>query len=383
MWKDSVELKIIRLEGFPCSSTELACYLYYKDALHDQLIPINEEKSLMLSEEDVYRLEIANDNTQEAKTISFHMTLFKEDGVRWLPLFSQDQDYINEIPSDVSLPRVLVIFYKKRALSMVDEHNSNEDVEETEEIDEILNEEPLVSTVVSDEKLVQDYKIALEYERKLRDEQEKNIAKLSKELHESIKRSLIREDSLIQLITVKEDELLSAQSEISSLRSKIKKIELEKSQLTDVLESLKSEKECLNVEGLHKELEMFTHYFRDCEEITKIKAKLEAYENKDMASKEQENLISEVFKGRNVEIKRENEAVYSISTKRVVICVKEGFVFFRNLGGLQKFEDFFLSSPERSMTPSNKLHRRIGSDLKTIESESLITARKVKSKRKI
>ena len=372
MWKDSVELKVIRLEGFPCSSTELACYLYYNDALHDQLLPINEEKSLVLTEDGLYRLEINNQNNQEEKTVSFQMSLFKEDGVRWLPLFSSNQDFITEIPDDVNLPRILIIFYRKRMLSVIDEKSSGEEIAEPPPHESIfeLHDEPLVSAVIPDDKIIQDYKIALEYERKLRDDQEKNILRLSKELHDALERSQIREDSLLQLITVKEEELLSAQSEITSLRSKTRKAEIEKTQLSDMLESVKAERQCLNIEGLYKELEMFTHYFKDCEEIMKIKAKLEAFENKELAFQEQEKLVLEYMKGKNVDINKEIEPLYTIGQKKISITVRGGILFYRLLGPSIRFDEFFNASPERSMTPSTKIARRNGSDSKFLENDS-------------
>jgi adenylate kinase family enzyme len=380
MWKDSVELKVIRLEGFPCSSTELACYLYFNDALHDQLIPINEEKSLMVTEDGIYRLEICNQNTQEEKSVSFQMDLFTEDGVRWLPLFTHKQDFITEIPLDVNLPRILVIFYRKRLLTVIEEKNSTEEIPEPEVFNtqESLNEEPLVSALIPDEKLLQNYKIALEYERKLREDQEKNINKLSKELHDALERSQIREDSLLQLITVKEEELHTAQIEISNLRSKLRKIEFEKTQLNDIIESLKSERVCLNIEGLQKELAMFTCFFKDSDDISRLKAKLDVYENKEQVYKQQEELILDTFrsKGKNFEVKRENEVVYMIARKKISVYAIDNILFYRNLGPLQKFEDFFSTVNERSMTPSNKFHKRNGSDSKSLEIETKDTVTK-------
>ena len=373
MWKDSVELKVIRLEGFPCSSTELACYLYYNDALHDQLIPITEEKSLVISEEGTYRLEINNQNNQEERTVSFEMALFAEDGVRWLPLFSQSNDFISEIPEEVSLPRILVIFYKKRLLGGTEYKTSPEkppaESKATVSVYE-LNDEPLLSSIVPDEKVLQDYKVAIEFERTLRDEQEKNMARLSQELRDSLERSQTREDSLLQLVTIKEEELLAAQTEITTLRSRIRRLDIEKTQISDMFESVKAEKECLNIGALYKELEMFSHYFKDCEEIGKIKAKLEGYENKELGASEQEGMIFEAVKGKNVEVKKENDTVYSIGQKRVAITSKEGVLLFRTLGNLQRFEEMFQSSHERSMTPSTKFHRRVGSDARIMEHET-------------
>lgn len=374
MWKDSVELKVIRLEGFPCSSTELACYLYYNEALHDQLIPINEEKSLVISESGTYRLEINNQNNQEEKTVSFEKDLFKEDGVRWLPLFSQSQDFISEIPEEVNLPRVLVIFYRKRMIGTVKEKSSEEVEDENEK--ELETKENLQNPKgLPDDKLIQDYRAALEYERTLRDEQEKNMAKLSQELRESIERSQVREDSLLQLITVKEEELLSAQTEITTLRSKVRRLEIEKSQISDMFESVKSEQECLNIKGLKKELEMFTHYFKDCEDMNKIKSRLEILEEKEQEMLEQECLILEALKGKTVEIKKENDVVYTISQKRISITTKDEVVLFRTLGPLQRFEELLQKPSERSMTPTNKFHRRVGSEAKLLETDSNLSRR--------
>ncbi|OMJ75194.1 hypothetical protein SteCoe_25706 [Stentor coeruleus] len=369
MWKDSVEIKVIRLEGFPCSSTELALYLYADDVLHDQLLPITEEKSLILSQETIYKLEIINQTTQEEKSVSFKRDLFKEDGVHWLPLFSQSNDFLSELTEDVMLPRILLIFYRKKKLSPIEEHNS---IEETEAKEPEIVEKDQENEVKNfeDEKIIQDYKNALEYERKIRDEQEKNMKKMEKELKDTIERSLKREDSLLQLITVKEQELIDAQNEISKLRSQIRKLEYENAQVNDLLESYKSEKECLNYDGLRKELEVFTYYFRDCEEVSKIKAKLEAFESKEEALHEQEILLLDAIKGRGADIKKENEFVYSISGKRISITNCDGCLFYRNLGALQKLDDFFNTKQERSMTPTSKGLRRNVSDLKTLESES-------------
>lgn len=371
MWKDSVEVKVIRLEGFPCSSTELALYLYADDVLHDQLLPITEEKALVLSLDATYKLEIINQSTQEEKTVSFKSDLFKEDGVRWLPLFSQTNDYLSTLPEDVMLPRILLIFYRKSKLSSIEEHSS-EEILESEPLKSTyeINDEPLVARIVTDEKLLQDYKNALEFERKLRDEQEKNMKKMEKELKEALERSQKREDSLLQLINVKEEELIAAQSEIASLRAQIRRLEHENTQIMDLSESYKAEKECLNYEGLRKELEVFTHYFRDCEEVGQVKAKLEAFESKEQAALELERLVLDAIKGRSSDVKRGDEIIYVIGGKRISLTNHDGCLLYRTLGALQKFDDFFASGYERSMTPSSKLHRRNGSELKSLESES-------------
>jgi hypothetical protein len=360
MWKDSVEVKVIRLEGFSRSSAELSLYLYIDDVLHDQLLPITEEKSLLLSEEGVYRIEITNQDNSEEKTVSFKRELFIEDSVRWIPVFSQPQDFIAEIPENVHMPRILLLFYRKRALSLAHDPIIFEEPEEIPvangQIE--LNDEPLISRLSPDDKLVQDYKVALEFERKLRDEQEKNIEKLSKEIHEVIERSRKREDSLLQLISEKEKELQDAQNEIIGLRSKVRKTEIEKSNLEDVIESLKSEKECLNVDGLRREIEMFTNYFSDCDEITKLRAQIEAYEAKDQAVKEQEEILLEVLKGKKIEAKRENDPVFTVGGKKICLSIRDGSLLFRALGALQRFEELFQVKHERSMTPSNRPPKR-------------------------
>ncbi|OMJ67433.1 hypothetical protein SteCoe_35414 [Stentor coeruleus] len=371
MWKDSIEVKVIRLEGFPCSSTELALYLYADDALHDQLLPITEEKALVLSLDATYKLEIINQNTQEEKTISFKRDLFKEDGVRWLPLFSQSDDYISTLPEEVMLPRILLIFYSKTKLASIEEHSS-EEILESEPLKSTyeINDEPLVAKIVTDEKLLQDYKNALEFERKLRDEQEKNMKNMEKKLKDALERSQKREDSLLQLINSNEEELIAAQNEIASLRAKIRRLEHENTQYIDLAESYKAEKECLNYEGLRKELEVFTHYFRDCEEVKEFKAKLEAYENKEQEALELERLVLEGIKGRSNDVKKGDEIVYVIGGKRISLTNHDGCLLYRSLGTLQKFDDFFASGYERSMTPSSKINRRNGLELKSLESES-------------
>ena len=375
MWKDSIELKVIRLEGFPCSSAELALYVYFGDILHDQLLPITEEKSVVLTQDGVYRLEIINQNNQEEKSVSCDKKLFAEDGVRWVPLFSPNDDFLSQIPEEVPHPRILLIFYRKRMLNIKESEISIQSIEDpqVEEIYEI-NDEPLVSSVLTksnnDEKIVTDYKTALEYERRLRDEQEKNIKKLSSDLNDSLERSRIREDSLLSLVTAKEEELLSAQSEIASLRAKIRKIETEKEQLAESVNLMKNERNCLNVESLRKELEMFTHYFKDCQKISEMKSRIDAYEMKEMIQRDAEMIVENFCKGKKIEAKKDMEMVYSVNNKKAAVMVKDSVVLFRTLGPLQKFEEFFISNHERSLTPSNKFHRKNISEFRLTESES-------------
>lgn len=372
MWKDSIELKVIRLEGFPCSSTELALYIYFGDILHDQLLPITEEKSVLLPQEGTYRLEIINQNNQEEKSVSFNRNLFKEDGVRWIPLFSPHNDFISEIPEDVQHPRILLIFYKKRMLSITEANLSIDEVEEKHEDNSVyeVNDEPLVSKVVNDDKIIVDYRNAIEYERKLRDDQEKNLKKMSSDLRDALERSRNREDSLLLLVTEKEGELASAQNEIASLRAKVRKLELEKKQISDLVDCMKSEQECLNVEGLRKELEMFTKYFKDFEEFSELKARLDGYETKETEVKESENYIESYFKSKKIEIKKDKEAVYSVNGKKISISSRDGMLMFRHLGVLQKIEDFLAEKKERSLTPSNRFHKKNNSDFRLNESES-------------
>lgn len=374
MWKDSIELKVIRLEGFPCSSTELALYIYFGDILHDQLLPITEEKSVVLPQEGTYRLEIINQNNQEEKSVSFERSLFKEDGVRWIPLFSPHKDFISEIPEEVLHPRILLIFYKKRMLSVAEVNLSVEEGEDEEKSCGLsqyeVNDEPLVSKVMNEDKLIGDYRNAIEYERKLRDEQERNMKKISGDLKDALMRSRDREDSLLMLVTQKEEELASAQNEISSLRAKVRKLELEKKQIEDLVECMKSEQECLNIEGLRSELQMFTEYFKDFEEFSELKARLDGYETKETEVKESENYIENYFKNKKVEAKKDKETVYLVNGKKISVCLRDGIIMFRSLGALQKIEEFFVSRKERSLTPSNRFHRKVVSEFKLHESES-------------
>ena len=119
----------------------------------------------MLTQDGVYRLEIINQNNQEEKSVSFDKKLFAEDGVRWVPLFSPNDDFLSQIPEEVPHPRILLIFYRKRMLNIKESEISIQSIEDpqVEEIYEI-NDEPLVSSVLTksnnDEKIVTDYKFS-------------------------------------------------------------------------------------------------------------------------------------------------------------------------------------------------------------------------------
>ena len=329
---------------------------------------------MVLPQEGTYRLEIINQNNQEEKSVSFERSLFKEDGVRWIPLFSPHKDFISEIPEEVLHPRILLIFYKKRMLSVAEVNLSVEEGEDEEKSCGLsqyeVNDEPLVSKVMNEDKLIGDYRNAIEYERKLRDEQERNMKKISGDLKDALMRSRDREDSLLMLVTQKEEELASAQNEISSLRAKVRKLELEKKQIEDLVECMKSEQECLNIEGLRSELQMFTEYFKDFEEFSELKARLDGYETKETEVKESENYIENYFKNKKVEAKKDKETVYLVNGKKISVCLRDGIIMFRSLGALQKIEEFFVSRKERSLTPSNRFHRKVVSEFKLHESES-------------
>lgn len=175
-------------------------------------------------------------------SLKFNMRIIKCEGYHWLPMFTIPQDTIFEVPEEVGLPRVLLIFQARKFLSPVIEITETSELSENidfPEIQEIAGEETS-STLELRMKILQ-------LEHSLHSEKVSNLQNIEK-LQNEYK---ISTTSLMQ-----EMEKFKSWKETYSEKSKLLSEEIE--QKNNKIKILSDEKQILS-----NELELYKNKFAE------------------------------------------------------------------------------------------------------------------------
>ena len=137
---DNYELTFIRVEGLGDVST-CSCNFFLDNLLHEsQSVGDFESSQQILTVPCKGELKIRIEDQSLIASVQFSLSIIKCQGYHWLPLFTGENDLIEEVPEEVGLPRILLIFQSRKYLSPVIEITETSEVSENLEAPEFGDE---------------------------------------------------------------------------------------------------------------------------------------------------------------------------------------------------------------------------------------------------
>lgn len=127
---DNYEMTLIRIEGLGDLSSS-SCNLFVNNDLFESVsisaLENSQHVSIIPSKSNL-KFQVEGENV--LASLRFSLGIIKCQGYHWLPLFVEENDLIEEVPEEVGLPRILLIFQSQKFLSPVIE------ITETSELSE-------------------------------------------------------------------------------------------------------------------------------------------------------------------------------------------------------------------------------------------------------
>ena len=122
MWRSAFEIRLIRVQGIENFSS---CKAFLNNNQIVTLYPSNSGKSFVVKSNGIYKILV--DALSINYSVSFSSCLFEDDGMLWLPLFSNMEDFIKVIPEEVPAPKILVLVQHKKIEDVCDSDESLND----------------------------------------------------------------------------------------------------------------------------------------------------------------------------------------------------------------------------------------------------------------
>lgn len=134
---DNYEMTVVKIEGLGNISKS-----YCKVSVNDQPIETIQVKDLDGQQHVITIpakgcLRICVEDQLLLASLRFNLRIIKCEGYHWLPLFIIPQDTIFEVPEEVGLPRVLLIFQARKFLSPVIEITETSEVSENIDLPDV------------------------------------------------------------------------------------------------------------------------------------------------------------------------------------------------------------------------------------------------------
>ena len=127
---DNYEMTLIRIEGLGDLSNS-TCNLFINNEPFESLPLVSLENAQHVSSiPSKSLLKIQVEEKSVLASLQFPLRIIKCQGYHWLPLFTDENDSVEEVPEEVGLPRILLIFQSRKFLSPVIE------ITETSELSE-------------------------------------------------------------------------------------------------------------------------------------------------------------------------------------------------------------------------------------------------------
>lgn len=127
---DNYEMTVIRIEGLGDLSNS-TCNLIVNSEPFESLSLVSLENTQHVSSiPSKSHLKIQVEENSVLASLQFSLKIIKCQGYHWLPLYTDENDSIEEVPEEVGLPRILLIFQSRKFLSPVIE------ITETSELSE-------------------------------------------------------------------------------------------------------------------------------------------------------------------------------------------------------------------------------------------------------
>ncbi|CAG9317958.1 unnamed protein product [Blepharisma stoltei] len=112
--KKSLEISLIKTEGFSELIENLGCYITIDDRLHEVVTPLHvencENSTIEIPSFGIIRFIIKGVGHEKAEgSVSMGISVLPQEGTLWLPLYdSISEDYITMIPTQTQTPRLLI-----------------------------------------------------------------------------------------------------------------------------------------------------------------------------------------------------------------------------------------------------------------------------------
>lgn len=330
-------IRVIRFEGVPNISS---CEVLQNGNTVENLLPIVSEKRIKLLPDIKYQVVANSENGKFS--VSFLSGLFEDDGMFWLPLFINKEDFLSVQPDEVSAPRVLILAHKK----VVEEGKSNLVTEESALDYEFMPEIKLdycENTIIIHEDKFPDYSesLSIKEHSQLSFETDEKILNTSKDPesyptipeHQSdklIEISIYYQESLnnhkrlaenmIREIEDKNQQLADAMTEITNLKTQVQKIEIENNYLKTMANGF------IGVQ------------------ITELASQLQYYKDKVKEVHDSHNFssIEEIVKSECARMGleppvKDNEEVFVLGGKKINLFLKAGKLFCRTGNACKEF----------------------------------------------
>lgn len=137
---DNYEMTLIRIEGLGDLSNS-TCNLIVNNELFESVAISSLENSQNVSIiPSKSHLKFQIEGEKILASLQFSLGIIKCQGYHWLPLFVGENDLIEEVPEEVGLPRILLIFQSRRFLSPVIEITETSELSENIEFGDIGEE---------------------------------------------------------------------------------------------------------------------------------------------------------------------------------------------------------------------------------------------------
>ncbi|OMJ89481.1 hypothetical protein SteCoe_8384 [Stentor coeruleus] len=133
---DNFEVTIIRVEGLGTIS-KATCFVHMNDEIVDSVsIKDLESGQHTCTVPSKGELRFSVEELVSIASVRFDINIIKCQGYHWLPMFPEGSDIILEVPEEVGLPRILLIFQSRKFLSPVIEITETSEVSENVEFGE-------------------------------------------------------------------------------------------------------------------------------------------------------------------------------------------------------------------------------------------------------
>lgn len=321
-----------------------------------------------------YRVFYLDISTGILSSVSFFSSDLPHESIV-LPLFTNTtEDFFQSENENKACERIIV------TVSMIDKINpfNEEDLRFSLDNQYKVDEEPLISmgnneSISDRESMVNTlfsaqtntYKKVLENEKETRKKLEILNEEMTQKFEEKLKEFQKRETELQCEISGKEEKIHSLYGEIIKFRLSEKQLIMEKIQAFDIVDKLKAEvgvkNELRKEANLYKELlESMNNKWSDLSnklennyDTDPIHFIIKEKDEKilELTSKVSSNLmeieIENELTKRKLSFSKENEVLYSLAGTKIVMISENGVLFYRKVSGLQPFNEFPLSSPQK------------------------------------
>lgn len=162
---DNYEVTFIRVEGLGDVST-CSCKFFIDNRLCESQTVGNFERTqqvLTVPAKGLLRIRIEDQSL--IASLQFLLKIIKCQGYHWLPLFTGDSDCIEEVPEEVGLPRILLIFQLRKSLAPVMEITETSEISENLDCNEFDDEDKVKVKVEELRRKIDELELELQFEK--------------------------------------------------------------------------------------------------------------------------------------------------------------------------------------------------------------------------